>query len=349
MTEATLSTPKNDQELFDAMNKAVSEGDSKEVDRLMTLEIPVETSPDAEPAPDAVNQPAPEAGAKVDEVPADAKKDDEQADQDPTKVAAAPAADPVKTPEAPVLTADQITALQARLHRLESDQGRVNHLQSELARMRKELKKSQKATPAAAPQVSEEQRKFQERIAALRQIDPDTAETLELLNKQVLASQQAAPTKDEPDEDDEEEQFQQELQKNVQIVESVHPDALAIFRHNLWQEWKARIPPEQLAWATSSEPGKVIVALTAFKNDVAKKQQEQQTTAQTQQAQPAQAAAPVDEAVKTEAAKVQAERDRKLQETGSTRNTPIKGQSVVDKDAMFSEMFEKIQKENHLV
>lgn len=340
----TLSTPKNDQELFDAMNKAVSEGDSKEVDRLMALEIPTETSPDANADPVIPDTPAPPAGASTDTTPPADKNGDTPVVPTPTD-AAPPAAPPTPTPEAPVLTAEQITALQNRLHKLESDNGRVNHLQSELARLRKELKTVKKApAQAAEPQVSEEQRKFQERVEALRKIDPDTAETLELLNKQLLAQQKAAQPKDEIEEvDDEDRLADEKLRRDIEIVESVHPDALPVFQSNQWQQWKATLQPEQLAWAQSSEPGKVIVALNAFKNAMAQKQTPQAPAPVTPPVVPDTPA--IDDETNK---KIQAERDRKLQEGGGTRNTPIKGSPTVDPDALFKEYYEKIQKDNHI-
>lgn len=352
MTEQTLSTPKNEEEYFDAMNKAVSEGNKEEIDRLMTMDLS-----DGKVTPDAKDKEEEGKEDSADKADTDTtnsevqKTGEDKPDSDSTPDAAKKdeaASTPAKT-DPPALTPEQVNLLLQKVHRLESDVGRVGHLQSEISKLSRELKKTKaEAAKAAKPEESEEQRKFRERIKALKEIDPEQAETLSWLEEQTRKAQQSQKSNEEPEDDAEEIEVlqKQELQKAVRIVESVHPDAVAIFRHPTWKTWKASLSPDKLDWAESDEPGKVITALHAFKSDMAAATKTAQQPPEVKGGDPDKTASKAaDEGTDD---KVSQARERKLQDNGSSRNTPIKSKGAVDQDALFSEMYNDILKKNHI-
>lgn len=328
----TQSTPKTDKELFDAMSDAVSKGDSTEISRLMTVEVEPETRPDADTDDDAGKpDPADEAGKDTDTAQGDDEQSEPSKDSSPPEAASKDAASANANTEG--LSPEQLQLLLAKVHKLESDAGRVGHLQSKIAQLERQLQKTAASVKPTEPAETEEQRKFRERIKALKEIDPEQAETLEFLANQSALKE--APVKHEDAVDLERE----ELLKSVQIVESVHPDALPIFEHNSWKQWKSQLSQDKREWAESHEPGKVIVALNAFKQDMALLQQQQTKAPEAKGGDPASDKPDAgNDAVKTA-------RERKLQDGGANRNTPIKNQGVVDESALFDEYYTKIQKE----
>lgn len=346
----TLSTPKTGEEYSDMLNKAVSEGNTEEVNRLMTLEWTPD--PDAEAKVTEVI----EAAAPTEEEKEAAKKAEEDKAKEavketpgsqPTEVA------PVATESVPVQVQkvetpeEKLVKLEAELQRLRSDAGRVGHLQSRLAQLEKatKLKESVKAAVKAPEVETELDKKIKERIKNLREVDPDTAELLEAMREEARVRAEERVTAatesltDTITQQDEEARLRAELDKVLQV----HPEFDSIRRHVYWHRWKDSLPPEARAWAESDRADQVIEAVRAFKEQMAAYQQPAPVQQPSVQQQPVETQTPPVETVDDATKKA---REQRLAATTSSKDTPIKDGNVFDREAMFSEMYAKIQKDN---
>lgn len=330
--EQGLNDPKNNEELFAEISKAVSEGNTDEVNRLFEVGETLsssDTTPDAEDGGEEA----------ADNTAADTAPTPEATESSKTSATpeAAPNAASAKATDEP-----DIRALLDKIHRLESAAGRVDHLQARLTQLERERKiaeKQQAAKPAETPTPAP--RKSDERIQKLKDIDPDMAETLETLREEMLKEAEAkfAPQRVEPEVVDEDLEIQQELAR----LRRVHQDTDQILygqARPLWDQWKATLTPEQRAWAESDRAEEVSTALFAFKQAMAAKAAESQATATTtpEKAEPA-----ADDDKSAQA------RERKLRGSTITTNPAIKSKGVNDVDKLFSEMYSEIQKRDGLV
>lgn len=344
----TLSTPKTGEEYQDMLNKAVSEGNTEEVNRLMTLEWTPD--PDAEAVSTEINEAATpteeekEAAKKIeDEKVKEAVK--ETPGSQTTEVA------PVATESVPVQVQkvetpeEKLVRVEAELQRLRSDAGRVGHLQSRLAQLEKaaKLKEAAKTKPVVEEET-ELEKKIKERIKNLKEVDSDTAELLEAIREEARsrADQRVQAATESLTETITQQDENARLLTEFNKVLEVHPEFDNIRRHVYWERWKDSLAPEARAWAESDRSEHVIEAVRAFKQQMAAYQQP--PVAQT---------APVVAAVvETQTPPVEVDdatkkaREQRLAASTTAKDSTIKDTKVFDKDAMFSEMYAKIQKDN---
>lgn len=310
VAEHTLNEQPTADELFSAMTAAITSGNAEDLDKLMT--IPSEATP-----------PAPADGEVV---------EPDQAVVDP------PVPDPAAVISPPPSDKDrELEALRAELHAIKSRVGRVDAVQAQLAEVKK-LVSQQAAAIAAQPKPPS---KIDEKIASLREIDPEMADTLSALREEF------APPK-APDPAPVEEASYDEVEAELARVRRVHPDLDTILvggrDRTDWEKWKSLLRPEHRALAESPHAEELAMAVSAFKNDLAILRSQQAPA-------PAQAPAPDTTQQDARAAQVAAERERKLQSTGSTRPAPIKQDTpaILDAQEFVSKMYKEIQKRDHLV
>ena len=337
----TLSTPKTGQEYEDMLNKAVSEGNTEEVDRLMTLEWT--------PDPDASTEEEVVTTTGDEPVVDDKDKTPVVEDVPVPPVSQTTEVAPVATDSVPVqnqkveTAEEKLVILEAELQRLRSDAGRVGYLQSRLAQLEKASKIKEAVKPkAAVEEESEVTKKIKQGIKNLKEVDSDTAELLEAIRQEALAAaeqrvQSATESLAETiTQQDENARLSIEFDKVVQA----HSDFDVIRRHVYWERWKDSLSPQARAWAESDRAEQVIEAVNAFKAQMAAYQQ------------PA-VAAPVQQAPVTQTPPVETvddatkkAREQRLAATTSSKDTTIKDSKQFDPEAMFSEMYAKIQKDN---
>lgn len=361
MAEQNLSTPTTEDELTKALNKAVTDGNMEEVDRLMAVELP---EPEVKEEPEVPEEPVIPEQKETEEVnPED--KSSEVVEEDGTKDEAATKTDAASKPAEPAEEVPDIKALQAEIHRLKSDAGRVPYMQrkmQELERELREAKLSRTTAPAggdASPDNAtiELPKSLQKRIAALKEIDPDLAETLEegflaLRQEQLATSSHLVKEVTEAEAARADEEF---LQQQYQALVAEVPIAPQIFGSPEWREWKERLSPARRAFAESQYADEVKIAISAFMNDMQARAQHtngnvqvpgSSTTVTTSEGGDPSVAQGTTET----ASKVQETRNRKMAAAPSVPGSVAAKSGSVELDAQkqFEEFYRQIQKENHL-
>jgi len=313
--EQSLNVPENEDRFLEQLQAAVASGNQDEVDRLMALEIQED-----EPQ---VNEPEGEPPAEEDAPPEETPETPtEQAEETP-----APEAGEVPAQQQ-VAAEDKLAALEAELHAIKSQAGRMNHLQSQVAQLKKLVDQYQKQAAEQAA-ANRQPSKLDKQLEKLKDIDPEMAETIEALREEFVPP--AAQPGPQADPDDE-----------LARVERVHPDVHDILPGGrlrpYWEQWKSMLRPEHLAMAESDRAEDFIVAVNAFKYDLATLTQQQvQQQPNTQTTQP-----PTQEQPSPAAAATRAARERKLNAAAPTRTPPIKPSGgPVDAEQLFSEMYKK--------
>lgn len=343
---ATLSTPKTGEEYQDMLNKAVSEGNSEEVNRLMTLEwTPADPDAEAVSTEEVVAAtPEEEAAKKLEEEKAKEAVTETPASQTTEVAPAATTSVPVQetkveTPE------EKLVKLEAELQRLRSDAGRVASLQSRLAQLEKAAKIKEAVKTPVKTEKSDLEKKIEERIKNLKEVDSDTAELLEAMREEARASaeERVRSATDSLTEtitqQDEEARLRSELDKVLQV----HPEFDDIRRHVYWARWKDSLPPEARAWAESDRADHVIEAVRAFKAQMAAYQQPAAVAATPAAVAAVETQTPPVETVDDATKKA---REQRLAASTTGKDTAIKDSKVLDPQAMFSEYYAKIQKDN---
>lgn len=339
----TLSTPKTGEEYQDMLNKAVSEGNTEEVNRLMTLEWT--------PDPDATQ--AEDTSTATGEEPVVADTDKKLVEEAVKEIPGSQTTEvaPVATESVPVqeqkveTPEEKLVKLETELQRLRSDAGRVGHLQSRLAQLEKaaKLKEATKTKPVVEEET-ELEKKIKERIKNLKEVDSDTAELLEAIREEARsrAEQRVQAATESLTETITQQDENARLLTEFNKVLEVHPEFDNIRRHVYWERWKDSLAPEARAWAESDRADHVIEAVRAFKQQMAAYQQPTAVQAQPVAAAVVETQTPpveVDDATKKA-------REQRLAASTTVKDSTIKDSNVFDKDAMFSEMYAKIQKDN---
>lgn len=352
MNETNLNNPTTTDELASALNKAVYEGNLEEVDRLMAVELPAPTEqdPPAEPVEEVVPEDNPD--EKTNETPS---SDDDQKDE------AADEPDAASTPdtEGEQDTTVDIQALQAELHRLRSDVGRLPYLRRRTQELERELRDAKlnrsagSTDPNAAPNNAKPAipESLQKRINALKDIDPDLADTLEetitTLRSELdhVSSSRIKEVTEQVDARADEEFLQQQYATLVAEV----PHAPQIFGSPEWKAWKEELTPARRAFAESQYADEVKIAISAFLNDMqARVQQQNGNVPATVAAGPTGVAPTTPQAPAV--SKVQEARNRKMATGASTPSSVAakSGSVPVDEEQLFKQFYKQIQKENHL-
>lgn len=296
MSKESPSTEKTEQELFDLASNALAEGkDVGQAIKGFTIAEPG-TTPEEDETVTEEDTPAEEP-----ETPEGEEPDGTEAPEEGKKET--PPASPEETPEDRIKRLEQERAQYE--HRVRSDAGRVAALQRKVD----ELLRAQ-ATPVAkkepAPEPSVAKTKFDERIAKVRELDPELADVLEALREDVteksnaLVTDKVSQTEELLRQREEQEVFAREKARLLEMV----PQADDVFRNPLWRQWKERQPSAIHALASSMDADEMYLAMQKFAADMQREYPEQYPTPATAGATPA--------TVSPEAAKVTNDRARKL-------------------------------------
>lgn len=315
--EQSLNIPKSEEELADQILTAVSEGNSEEMDRLFTVDL----TPDAEP--DETEDSDEDSSDETEQNSTDEESDGQTAatdsDEDEEASTTTQQSDPAT---------DKLAQLEQELHNAKAAVGRMAAMQSRLAQLERQLKQTNAKPDKAKQEAEDSEKRLRDRIAKLKEIDPDTAEILETMIEQRPKTQPTQEQTADAGNDDVGEEYYKLLHH--------HPDADTIFKHPSWHAWKNSLTPDQLAWASSSKADHVAVALNAYK------QYMQGFKMPTQQATQA---PPVEDVVDA----TKQARERKLKRSADSSDTPVKKQPKFDESRFFNEAYEKIAKEAGIV
>jgi hypothetical protein len=350
----TTETPNTftEENLAKALTKAVNEGNSEEVDRLMAVELQEPDPVEPEPEPEVEETPVEE----TPETPIEGEEstETEQEVPDSTKDEAAPVPSAASTPE-PAKVEELPENIKQELHKLRSDVGRVPYMQRRLQELERELRETKlsrtvpQATPDSEtgnePTPAQIPDKLKKRIEALREIDPDLADTLSEM-AQTLKNESIQTTTGAVQEltrAEQERQDQEFLQTQYSALVAEVPYAPEIFKSKQWQEWKEGLSPGRRQLAESMYADEVKLAIGAFVHDMQARQ-----GGNIQQATPA--ATPQEPVVETpESTKIQDERNRKLNNSADPKAVAGKKTSApLDAEALFAQFSAEIRKENHL-
>jgi hypothetical protein len=338
--------------LAKALSKAVNEGNNEEVDRLMAVELPEPTPEEPDPEPKVEETPV----EGVPETPIEGEQPSEPETPVPDKAKdeAAPVPSAASTPE-PVKVEELPDSIKQELHKLRSDVGRVPFMQRRLQELERELRDSKlsrtvaPATPAQGtgsdPVEPNLPDKLKKRIEALREIDPDLADTLSEM-AQTLSHESAQATTGavrELTRAEQEREDREFLQAQYSALVAEVPYAPEIFKSQQWKEWKEGLSPGRRQLAESTYADEVKLALGAFVQEMQARyggNQQAATPAATPQE-------PVPET--PESTKIQDDRNRKLNNSADPKAVAGKKASApLDADALFAQFSEQIRKENHL-
>lgn len=356
MNESTLTNPTmTEDELATALNKAVHDGNLEEIDRLMAVETqPKEETPEEDTPADPQEEVAPaekdpDDKTNVEPSPDKTVEEEEQKDE------AADQPDAASTPDEGKDDTVDVQALTAELHRLRSDVGRMPYLRRRTQELERELRDLKLNRTAASPDANAAPNNatkaipesLQKRLNALKDIDPDLAETLEeTINAlRTEAATHANTVVKEVVEAEDERADEAFLQEQYQLLVSQVPQAPEIFRSTEWKTWKEGLTPARRAFASSIYADEVSIAIQAFLNDMQARVQQNGTPAQVT-TQPPQ----VDPEATPVVSKVQEARNRKMSTAaGTPTSVAAKSGSVqLSEEQQFSEFYKKVQKDNHL-
>lgn len=311
--ERGLNTPSTEDELADQILTAVSEGNEEEMNRLFSSAAPPDAASEEEEGSEEDPSGTEDEEEEQDTAEDEGGQEEEESTTTPSKQEPSPAE-------------VRLAQLEKELSDAKASVGRMASLQSRLAQLEASLKSADANKKKAAEEEAES--KLRERIAKLREVDPDTADLIEL-----LADKRAAKEEPQPRQAQENLEPDPYIQGEYQKVLAAHADADSIFKHPAWHLWKDTLNPAQRSWAESSNSDEVIEALKAFK------QYRDGLTV------PAQAAADT----QVEEDPTQAARKNKLERSATGGDKPIKKSPKFDEAKFFEESYAKIAKEAGIV
>lgn len=352
--QSQSDTDKQDLNEFNALATAMQAGNMDEVNRLMAVEDKVEEpeiAPEEEETPtpedDSVEEEAPE--EEVEETPEETDEDD-KTPEDPAKGAkdtkvAAKAATPDKIDT-------ELEELKQKLHRAQSDAGRVPYLQRQLTELQRELRaqraratedasQGKKPTTVGRIEDVELDPETQEKIDNLRTIDPVMADALERSTKASIFHsnsrvEHAVTTLTEEDQRAEDQRFYIE-QKSI-LTQRV-PQADQIFASPEWSQWKEMLTPGQRALAESAYANEVEQAIYAFAQDMKRLNGQPAASTQTEQPEP-----PVQEVTEVEKA-----RERKKSGAVESKTPTARTTKPFDEQAIFEQFYNDIGKKDNIL
>lgn len=340
---------------FSALATAMQEGKMDEVDRLMAVEEepkePIETPEEEDKAPDPEPETPEEEPSKEETLEEEPSKDEEEVPQKPEKADVKESKGAAKA--APADKQDEtLEELKQRLHRAQSDAGRVPYLQRELAVLQRELRAQRaRATEDASDGKTaktvgriddvELDPETKEKIGALRDIDPVMADALERSTKAAIFHSNsrvdhAVTTLTEEDQRADDERFYIEQKA---ILSSRVPQADAIFASPEWKQWKESLTPGYRAIAESPYANEVEQAIRAFAADMQRLNGGQATLVQEQEEIPA----------ALENKEVKETRERKISGAAEAKAPAAKVTKQLDENAVFEEFYKDIGKRDHIL
>lgn len=336
-----MTTQLNDKEsekLFAQMSNAIRNQEFDKIDELATSPEEEDTPTPEEHEEGEAGTPDPkdtETTSTTDEkeIPADEKKPEE--DETKKKETTAEKTDQEKLAEALAL----IEKVKQENHNLRSQAGRVPHLQRQVQQIDKKLEelREQSTSPSSRPSTKLAER-ITPKLAKIKDADPELADVL----ADLLADATDGVATDLRDAET------QSLQNQRKVVEQeirdaeiarlleMYPNAPEVFKSPSWKTWEAQQSDRIKLLANSDNADDVAFVFERYAADMIKlhpelaKKKEEETPSQND-----------------EAAKIEAERQRKKQTTvvvGSP--TPAGRKQMPENDAaLFEEFSKQIRKE----
>lgn len=342
-------TDKPEVNEFDALATAMQEGKMDEVNRLMAVEP---QSEEAETPPVEEETPAADEDESKEEEPSTPEDDSKSDDKpEPPKEKSEEAAPAASTSSKDTETLEE---LRQRLHRAQSDAGRVPYLQRQLEELRREIRAAKARGSDSATQGTKTapsgnindvvlDPETQKHIDDLKEIDPVLAATIERSTKAAIFASsskvdQAVTTLTEEEQRAEDERFYIE-QKSI-LAQRI-PNHEAIFATPEWAEWKSRLTPGQRNLAESAYANEVEQAIYAFAADMQRMNNRPAAAAPTQTT--------TDEKEQSNHSEVKEARDRKVSQAAETKAPAAKTTTQLDEKAYFEQMYKEIGKKEHLL
>ena len=267
MNNESQSVEKTEQELFEEVSAALAAG--KDIDSLVKgVEVTGRGEEPVVPVEPEEQEPAAEKPVAAVEPAegADGAEVVEPTGQEPAQ------------PALPTEVQDRINKLEQEKaqfeHRFKSDLGRVAALQrkvDELSRALAAPQKAHEAAPAAtSPNVAKS--KFDEKIARVKELDPELADVLLALKEEALESSRkeltdkVSQTEQLFRQKEEQEMWHREKARLLELV----PQADQVFSNPLWREWKESQSPGVFALASSMNADEMYLAMQKFAADTAR-------------------------------------------------------------------------------
>lgn len=347
---------------FDAIAKALSEGKDDELGRLMAAETKPEDNPEKpDDTEEEVTDPAETEDTDTEDTDEESESD-KKSESEVNKGEEVPASGAVTKDNkeaahsAASSTNPELEDLKQKLHRAQSDAGRVPYLQRQLAELQRQLRAEKARTtddatrgkPASTKVADVElDEETQKSIDDLKEIDPVLAKTLERGIKAALTAanrkvDHVVTTFTEEDQRAADEAF---IAEQIGILAQRVPQYQQIFASPEWRQWKDTLTPGQRALAESSYANEVEQAIYAFAAEM-QRMHGQQTQ------QPAAAPSkPEDDTppVKQEKNPVKEAREHRMATAAATKNPAAKQTKELDEKAVFEEFYNNIRKENNLL
>lgn len=227
-------------------------------------------------------------------------------------------------------------------HRVKSELGRVPYLQRKVEELSRQTSQPPTAPVKEVVAATKTSGKFAERLAQAREVDPALADLLEAMAEEIATplreelTNEVTQTKQAIADKEYTALWQSEKAKLLELV----PQADEVFKHPLYKQWKDEIPENLHRLASSVYADEVVIALEQFAKYAATQAPSEPVTAPQQ-------TPTVNQAIIETAAKVTADRARKL--TGgatTTQSTPPRQGTGVpeDPEALFNYLTDKIRK-----
>lgn len=227
-------------------------------------------------------------------------------------------------------------------HRVKSELGRVPYLQRKVEELSRQTSQPLTAPVKDAVAATKTSGKFAERLAQAREVDPALADLLEAMAEEIATplreelTNEVTQTKQAIADKEYTALWQSEKAKLLELV----PQADEVFKHPLYKQWKDEIPENLHRLASSVYADEVVIALEQFAKYAA-------TQAPSAPVTEPQQTPTVNQAIIETAAKVTADRARKLASgsTSTTASPPRQGTGVPeDPEALFNYLTDKIRK-----
>lgn len=328
-----MTTTKEDEKLFAQMSSAIRDQEFDKIDELVTAPEKEDKSTEEDHEPEVPDAEEVETSSEDDEQEVPAGNDQPEEDED-KKRATPPAekTDQEKLAEALAL----LDKVKQENHSLRSQAGRVPHLQRQVQQIDKKLEelREQSTSPSSRPSAKLTER-ITPKLAKIKDADPELADIL----AELLADATDGVAEDLRDAET------QSLQNQRKVVEQeirdaevsrlleMYPNAEQVFKSPSWKSWEAQQSRQVQLMANSDNADDVAYAFEKYAQDMIKLHPELGQSKV--------------ENHNNEAAKIEAERQRKKQTTvvvGSP--TPAGRQQKPENDeALFKQFSEQIRKE----
>lgn len=329
---------------FAALAKAVAEGDTETLNRLMAGDDVEVKEPEVTKTEEENEETSEEEDASTTEEE-ESEQPQESAESDPEAAKSAASTSETKDPNE-----DKVTIAARELHALRSDVGRLRGAQSRMQQLEQELRalraRAQQNGQSDTSTKKELPAELQKKLDNLKKIDPDLAETFEAVVGMVQGGNQDTElaVTEKLYEQAELDFFHEQRAELLQAV----PQADKIFAAPQWTEWKKSLTPGQRAMAESGHAVDVIRAIHAFAADMkAQKGQVSQSGTSSEGGDPNATKAPTQPVTQPKSEVTEA-RNRKIQTSVAAKSPAAKQTKELDENALFAEYYNTLAKANHI-